>query len=82
MADIPKIYNSNKKYIILSWSCKLTQEINNTDITQDIDSNSGIFEIASYTPHIFYFPEDCRMIEWFPEWTQSENFERYREMKK
>lgn len=49
-----KIYFADKKYIILSWRCELTQEINGKDMLQSIDSQKWIFEIKSGTPHIFY----------------------------
>ncbi len=76
-----KRYFADKVYIILSGSCELTQEIDGEDTTTKLSLNDWVFKILSGTPHIFYFPEDTRMLEWFPEWTQSENFERYREMK-
>ena len=77
-----KIYDRDKKYIILSGSCELMQEKDGSDITENIDSSNGIFEIHAGIPHIFYFAEDTRMIEWFPEGTKSEEYERYRVMKK
>ena len=58
------------------------QEKDGSDITENIDSSNGIFEIHAGIPHIFYFAEDTRMIEWFPEGTKSEEYERYRVMKK
>lgn len=77
-----KIYNADKKYITLSGKCELTVEQDWRDVLQNISTEDGIFEIAAWTPHIFYFSEDTRMLEWFPEGTQGENFERYRVMKK
>jgi len=47
-----------------------------------LEPNDGIVEIPMGTPHIFYFPEDTRLIEWFNEWTASEHYPRYRSMKK
>lgn len=76
-----KIYNTDKQYIILAGSCELTQEIGWKDTIQSITADNGIFTILSWIPHIFYFPEDTRMIEWFPAWSTSTDFERYREMK-
>jgi len=77
-----KIYDTDKKYVILSGKCELIREINEEDITNHVSAENGIFEIKSGTPHLFYFPEDTRLIEWFPEWTKSKNYERYRAMKK
>lgn len=77
-----KVYNADKKYIILSGVCTLTIEKEGKDISRDITENNSIFEIASWTPHIFYFSKDTRMLEWFPEGTTSEDFERYKAMKK
>lgn len=77
-----KIYDADKKYVILSGNCELTIEKKWKDITKTISPDNGIFEIASWTPHIFYFPEDTRMIEWFLEGANSSDFERYRAMKK
>lgn len=76
-----KIYNVDKKYVILSGKCELTTEINGKDTIQSISPEDGIFEIRVNTPHIFYFPVNTRMIEWFPEGAQSKNFERYRALK-
>lgn len=70
------------KYIILSGKCELIREINWQDIKEGISPDNGIFEIPSWTPHIFYFPEDSRMIEWFPEGAESKDYERYKAMKK
>jgi hypothetical protein len=77
-----KIYNANKKYIILSGKCELTIEKWWEDVVSYISPNNWIFKISANVPHLFYFLEDTRMIEWFDEWTISEDFERYREMKK
>lgn len=77
-----KIYDADKKYIILSGKCELTIELEWQDIMQYISAKNGIFKIESGTPHIFYFPEDTRMIEWFSQGTESKDFERYRAMKK
>ncbi len=77
-----KIYSNNKKYIILSGRCELTIEKDWKDIKSEISEKDGIFELAGNTPHIFYFPVDTRLIEWFSEDTSYKDFDRYREMKK
>ena len=77
-----KIYDADKKYIILSGNCEITTLEWWEDLMRKIWTEDGIFEIASNIPHLFYFPEDTRLIEWFSEETKSENYERYRAMKK
>lgn len=77
-----KIYNSDKQYVILSWKCELTIEVKGKDMKSTITPENGVFLLEANTPHIFYFPEDTRLIEWFSQDTQYEDFERYRAMKK
>lgn len=76
-----KQYFADKTYIILSGRCELTQEIDGWDQVTKLTPQDGTFTIRAGTPHIFYFPEDTRMLEWFPDDTQSENYERYRKIK-
>lgn len=77
-----KIYDVDKKYIVLSWRCELIREVKGEDRTAVFGPDDGIFEIDAHTPHIFYFSEDTRMIEWFSDTWSSVDFERYRNMKK
>lgn len=77
-----KIYSHAKKYVILSWICELTTEVDWKDVKQEISPKNGIFELWAEVPHIFYFPVDTRLIEWFPEETTHKHFEKYRAWKK
>jgi hypothetical protein len=77
-----KIYDADKKYIILSGKCELTIEKWWEDVVSYIFPKNWIFEIPAKMPHLFYFPYETRMIEWFNEWAISVDFERYRAMKK
>lgn len=77
-----KTYSATKHYIILSGTCELTQEIQGEDKKTTLSPQDGVFTLLADTPHIFYFPEDTRMLEWFPAGTESQDFERYRKLKK
>jgi len=77
-----KIYFNDKYFVILSWTCELTSFDGEQDTTQYITPEHGTICIPSGMPNIFYFPEDTEMLEWFPLGTKTEDFERYREMKK
>ncbi len=77
-----KIYHANKSVLILSGSCEMIIHKNWSDTTQVLTPDSGIIILPSWTPNIFYFPEDCRMLEWFESGCEIEKFQRYREMKK
>ncbi len=76
-----KIYFSDKVCRILSGEATLIYEKNGFDVRENLTEKSGEKIIPNGLPHIFHFPIDTRMLEWFPEWTKSENFEKYRKMK-
>lgn len=76
-----KTYFADKICRILSGEATLIYEQNGFDVRERLTRESWEKVIPHWVPHIFYFPTDTRMLEWFPENTKSENFERYKKMK-
>lgn len=77
-----KIYFADKVVEILSGKTIVTLEINGEDTEITLSPESGKYIIPAGIPNIFYFPEDTQMVEEFEKGTESEEFERYRAMKK
>lgn len=77
-----KIYFSDKVCKIISGKAELISEQNWLEVREILSPKMWEKIILSGIPHVFYFHENCRMLEWFPEWTKSEEFKKYRNMKK
>lgn len=77
-----KIYFADKVVNILSWKAIITMEIDGKDTTIHLSPEDNHYTIPSWIPNIFYYLEDTHMTEKFPKGTKTENFERYRDMKK
>ena len=75
-----KIYSQEKFFTIISGSVEVTVEIMDED-KKNTYLPWLIFNIPANVPNLFYFPEDCEMLEWFPKDVEVEKFERFREMK-
>lgn len=76
-----KIYSEEKFFTILSWSAEVTVEIMDEDKTNTYLPGL-VFNIPANIPNVFFFPEDCEMLEWFPKDVEVEKYERFRDMKK
>lgn len=76
-----KIYFADKRVVIVSWKAEVTLDIDGRDTTIILTPDSWEYIISSWVPNIFYFSEYTEMIEEFPKWTKTKNFERYRAMK-
>lgn len=77
-----KIYDTDKTFIILSGTAEVTLCEWWQDTTNTYSPHDWPITIASSIPNIFYFPEDCEMIEWFSKDVRTEKYERYVEMKR
>jgi len=77
-----KIYSSDKTINVLSGKTTLIQEINWRDTKIILTKESGSYIIPAWIPHIFYFPETTEITEEFSLKTETQDFERYRAMKK
>jgi hypothetical protein len=76
-----KIYFADKVVQILSGTVILTLEIDWKDKKITLNNDSWDYIIPAWIPNIFYFPETTQMVEDFPKWTKTKNFERYRILK-
>ena len=76
-----KIYSQEKFFTIISGSAEVTVNIMDEDHTNTYLPGL-VYNIPAYAPNIFYFPEDCEMVEWFPKDVEIEKYKRFREMKK
>ena len=76
-----KVYHVDKYALVISWLCHLIIDEGWTDKKQVLTPESWIITIPSWTPNIFYYPEDCLMLEWFPSASIIKKFERYTIMK-
>ena len=77
-----KIYHTDKYFLIVSWKAELTLEQSGEDIVYHYTPESGVIKIPYGVPNLFYYPEDCLMLEWFESGCEIEKFQRYRDMKK
>jgi hypothetical protein len=77
-----KIYFRDKVVKILSWTAIITLELDGKDEEITLNSESGEFLIPTWVPNVFYFPELTKIIETFLRDTKTQEFERYRAMKK
>lgn len=77
-----KSYFNDKIIRILEWTAMMTWELEWKDYEVVLTPENWEFKIPNGIPHIFYFPEDTKMVEDFPRGTKTEKIERYRAFKK
>lgn len=75
-----KSYSEDKKVIIVSWTLEFISANWDND-NRVIHKAWDNFIIPAWLNHIFYFTEDCEMIEVFPRGTKTEKFNRYYDLK-
>ena len=71
-----KTYSQDKEFLLLSWKCILTTESEWQDIEIEIYPGEKTI-IPANTPHLFFFPEDSEILEWFPIDTETQKVEKY-----
>jgi len=76
-----KIYDTDKHFVVLSWIAEITTHDWDEDI-KTVVIPGQIVKIWAGTPHIFYFPEDTEILEWFPKDAKSKKYERFYKLKK
>lgn len=77
-----KIYFNDKIVEILSWKAVITMEVDWCDVTKELVPDDGTYTIPAWIPNLFYFPVKTIMTETFPNHTRTDDFEKYRKMKK
>ena len=77
-----KKYFADKVFRVLSWEVQFIYEKNGFDIYETLSSADGDKNIPAGVAHIFKSLTDSVILEYFPEGTQSEDFERYRQWEK
>ena len=76
-----KAYSDEKAFVLLSGRCRVTLELDGNDESLEILPGE-LIHIEPGIPHVFYFPEDSELLEWFGKDAQHVNSDRLTEMKK
>ena len=60
-----KSYSKEKTFVLMSWRVKITLDLWDRDESLEIMPGE-LIHVEPNIPHVFYFPEDTEMLEWFP----------------